>query len=201
MSIRVRRMCLEDIVHVRDIDVCCFSDMLSPVNYETEFTNPLAHYLVAYYDAEVHLNETSGTRLHRIIGFIGLWYMAGEIHIINLAVHPDYRQIGVGELLLIHGIELSVNLKAILMTLEVRISNLAAQTLYVKYGFSERGVRRAYYLDNNEDARIMTLDNMYTAEFNTAMCTLKNSYLQLQKVSVGADVFTLAQRGTQYGNE
>ena len=192
MSIRVRCMCWGDIVQVRDIDVYCFSDMLSPVNYETELTNSIAHYLVAYDDAETHLYEISGIRSHRIIGFIGLWYMAGEIHIINLAVRPDYRQIGVGELLLIHGIELSIALKATLMTLEVRVSNLAAQTLYVKYGFSERGVRRAYYLDNNEDARIMTLDNMYTSEYNSAMCTLKNSYLQIREVSIGADIFTLS---------
>jgi len=117
--------------------------------------------------------------------------MVGEIHIINLAVSPYSRRQGVGELLLIHGIELSMELKAILMTLEVRPSNLAAQSLYGKYGFSERGVRRAYYLDNGEDASIMTLDNMDTPEYNAALCSLKTSYLQMWKVPVGETVFVL----------
>jgi ribosomal-protein-alanine N-acetyltransferase len=108
-----------------------------------------------------------------IVGFIGLWYMADEIHVINLAVHPDFRRRGIGELLLVNAIELSMNLKAILITLEVRVSNLAAQALYLEYGFSKRGVRRAYYLDNREDAAIMTLDGIFLKNINTIFRNLK----------------------------
>ncbi|MCL1886092.1 MAG: ribosomal protein S18-alanine N-acetyltransferase [Dehalococcoidia bacterium] len=191
MSTHVRRMRWEDIPQVRGIDLDCFPTMMPPTNYETEYINPMAHYLVAYDEALVPLENASGERLQTIFGFIGLWLMAGEIHIINLAVSPYSRRQGVGELLLIHGIELSMELKAILMTLEVRPSNLAAQSLYGKYGFSERGVRRAYYLDNGEDASIMTLDNMDTPEYNAALCSLKTSYLQMWKVPVGETVFVL----------
>ena len=187
MSIRVRHMRQEDIMQVRGVDTACFPNMLPPTNYETEFINPMAHYLIAYDDVVV-----PGEKQQELFGFIGLWYMASEMHIINLAVHPDHRSIGIGELLLIHGIELSSKLQAMLMTLEVRTSNSIAQALYVKYGFSERGVRRAYYLDNREDASIMTLDNMYTTEYKATLNTLKTRYLQVWNVPIGYAVFELA---------
>ncbi|MCL2707271.1 MAG: ribosomal protein S18-alanine N-acetyltransferase [Dehalococcoidia bacterium] len=176
-------MLWDDIAQVRGIDLNCFPTMVPPTNYETEFVNPMAYYLVAYDKDIAPPEDISGRKSQKVLGFIGLWYMASEMHIINLAVHPDYRLLGVGELLLICGIGLSMELKAILMTLEVRLSNLAAQALYAKYGFSERGVRRAYYLDNSEDAGIMTLDNMYTPEYKAALHALKIRYLQTWKKS------------------
>ena len=48
------------------------------------------------------------------------------------------------------------------ITLEVRVSNRGAQSLYDKYGFKKVGVRKRYYLDNNEDAYIMTTDSILT---------------------------------------
>jgi ribosomal-protein-alanine N-acetyltransferase len=120
-----------------------------------------------------------------ILGFIGLWYLAGEIHVINLAVHPDYRRIGVAEMLLIHGIELAIELKAILITLEVRMSNLEAQSLYSKYSFSQRGVRRAYYLDNREDAVIMTLEGMETPAYRERLEKFKRLRAEKTGLSTG----------------
>jgi ribosomal-protein-alanine N-acetyltransferase len=186
-------MLWEDIVQVRGIDIICFPTMMPPTNYETEFINPMAHYLVAYDEAVSPIENASGVKSQMILGFIGLWYMASEVHIINLAVHPDYRRQGVGELLLIHGIDLSSKLNAILMTLEVRVSNLAAQALYAKYDFTERGVRRAYYLDNSEDASIMTLDNMHDSEYKATLCALKACYLQIWNVAIGDAIFMLTQ--------
>jgi len=176
MTYRVRKMRWEDVEQVWGIDLTCFPTMLPPTNYKTEFINPMAHYLVVYDDAQQTIEDASGNQNVRILGFIGLWYMASEVHIINLAVHPDYRREGIGELLLIHGIELSVELKAILITLEVRVSNLAAQALYAKYGFTQRGVRHAYYLDNREDAVIMTLDDMGSPAYREAFEGLKKAY-------------------------
>lgn len=173
---RVRKMQWEDVEQVRGIDLVCFPTMLPPTNYKTEFINPMAHYLVAFADSPTGMGiETVGLN-PLILGFIGLWYLAGEIHVINLAVHTDYRRSGVGELLLIKGIELAVMLKAMLITLEVRVSNLEAQALYSKYGFSERGIRRAYYLDNREDAAIMTLEGMETPAYTQRLEQLKRSW-------------------------
>jgi ribosomal-protein-alanine N-acetyltransferase len=170
---------------VRGIDLVCFPDMLPPTNYKTEFINPMAHYLVAYDDTQLTAENDLENQDHVILGFVGLWYMASEIHIINLAVHPDYRHRGIGELLLICAIELSVNLKAILMTLEVRASNLPAQALYLKYGFSERGIRHAYYLSNREDAAIMTLDDMATPEYQAVLNKLKRDFFERWGMSPG----------------
>ncbi len=157
---RVRKMLWDDVEQVRGIDLFCFPTMLPPTNYKTEFINPMAHYLVAYTGPSYDTVADTENPKTLILGFIGLWYLAGEIHVINLAVHPDFRSIGVGELLLIRGIEVAIRLRAILVTLEVRVSNIEAKALYSKYGFSERGIRRAYYLDNREDAAIMTLEQM-----------------------------------------
>ncbi|RJO62213.1 MAG: ribosomal-protein-alanine N-acetyltransferase [Dehalococcoidia bacterium] len=176
MTYRVRKMRWEDVEQVRGIDLTCFPTMLPPTNYKTEFINPMAHYLVAYDDSQLAVMNDPGNQNQLVVGFIGLWYMASEMHVINLAVHPDYRHKGIGEILLIHAIELSVELKAILITLEVRVSNLAAQELYSKYGFSERGVRRAYYLDNREDAVIMTLDEMASSSYQEVFQRLKDEY-------------------------
>ena len=176
MSLYVRKMRREDLEQVRAIDLACFPTMQPPTNYQTELINPMAHYLVALDDSIPQVEDAEGNRSPFIAGFIGLWYMASEVHIINLAVHPDFRRRGIGELLLIHGIELATELRAILMTLEVRVSNTAAQALYAIYGFTERGIRKAYYLDNREDAVIMTLDELHTPDYRRMLLRLKREY-------------------------
>ena len=183
INYRIRKMLWEDVEQVRGVDLVCFPTMLPPTNYKTEFINPMAHYLVAYTDPPPDGGTDTENRNRLILGFIGLWYLAGEIHLINLAVHPDYRSIGVGELLLIKGIELAIRLRAIMVTLEVRVSNLAAQALYSKCGFSERGVRRAYYLDNREDAAIMTLEEMYTPAYIQRLEQLKRMWSEKTGIS------------------
>lgn len=93
--------------------------------------------------------------LASIIGFAGLWLMVDEAHVTTIAVHPDYRGHGVGELLLSALIDIAYDVGARVVTLEVRVSNHVAQNLYRKYGFRDAGVRRRYYSDNHEDALIM----------------------------------------------
>ncbi len=176
ITYRIRKMLWEDVEQVRSIDLTCFPTMLPPTNYKTEFINPMAHYLVADADPPPDRGSNCENLNTLILGFIGLWYLAGEIHVINLAVHPDYRGMGVGELLLIKGIELATRLQAILVTLEVRVSNFEAKALYSKYGFSERGVRRAYYLDNREDAAIMTLEEMDTLVYRQRLQQFKRTW-------------------------
>lgn len=90
-----------------------------------------------------------------IVGYAGMWHICDEGHITNIAVHPEFRGIGIGSLLMESLIEKASYLEIISMTLEVRKSNAAAQALYRKYGFQDGGFRKAYYADNNEDAIIM----------------------------------------------
>jgi len=157
MAFRIRKMDWPDIEQVIAIDRQCFPTMLPPTSYKTEMINPMAHYFVIFDDSATENNEAPGIVIPEILGFAGLWMMAGESHIINLAVRPTHRRMGLGESLLARIVEASIDLNARLITLEVRLSNTAARALYAKHGFVECGRRKAYYLDNREDAVIMTL--------------------------------------------
>jgi ribosomal-protein-alanine N-acetyltransferase len=111
-----------------------------------------------------------------ILGFAGLWFMVDEAHLANIAVRGAYRNQGIGERLLISAIEISIVRKARFITLEVRASNKIAQTLYEKYGLIEVGNRRGYYMDNKEDAVIMTAEGITSAPYVKRLQNLKQAY-------------------------
>ena len=136
-------MKLEDLEAVLEIEEKCFLLPWSKASFLHELLeNERAYYYVAVGDK-------------RILGYIGMWIILDEGHITNLAVHPDYRRQGVGRALLknlaFEGKKMGLNY----LTLEVRISNFSAQTLYKEEGFAAAGVRPGYYQDNQEDALIM----------------------------------------------
>lgn len=93
-----------------------------------------------------------------IAGFVGMWRVADEAHVVSIGARSEYRGLGLGELLLTAAMRHAVETNAAIVTLEVRVSNRVARNLYEKYGFTERGVRRGYYSDNREDALIMTTE-------------------------------------------
>jgi ribosomal-protein-alanine N-acetyltransferase len=171
-------MCRDDIPQVTAIDREAFPTMWPPMNYHREMENQLAYYLVIAEAApptaalpqpyesgglagkvKEWLSNQSENRHEKVIGFAGFWMMAGEAHIISLAVKREWRRRGLGKLLLIELVDQAVKRQAEIVTLEVRVSNYEAQGLYLKHGFIGKGVRRAYYTDNREDALIMTLDD------------------------------------------
>ncbi|HLZ08575.1 MAG TPA: ribosomal protein S18-alanine N-acetyltransferase [Chloroflexota bacterium] len=80
----------------------------------------------------------------RIVGFAGMWLMLDEAHITTIGVIPALRGHGYGELLFATLLEIAMNVGARRATLEVRVSNQPAQSLYRKYGFRDEGVRRRY---------------------------------------------------------
>ena len=196
----------EDINQVARIDREAFPTMGPPVNYHHELQNPLAHYIVACHKEETvaksevevtpqkglsrlrakmrrwftygrfFSNEVPSSGRQDIIGFAGFWIMADEAHIINLAVRERHRHRGIGELLLIATIDLASQLNARIITLEVRVSNTAAVNLYGKYGFIQVGLRRAYYVDNKEDAILMSTENITSASFQAHLQQLKQSH-------------------------
>lgn len=77
---------------------------------------------------------------------------------------------------MIAAIDLAAELKARIVTLEVRISNIGAQNLYTKYGFTQVGIRRGYYIDNREDAIVMSTDDINLAPFQANLQQLKQAY-------------------------
>ena len=107
-----------------------------------------------------------GVGVDQIIpGYVGMWFMADEAHITAIAVKEEYRGRGIGELLLMGCVELSILRRSKEVTLEVRVTNDLAQSLYKKYGFAVMGVRKRYYTDNNEDAYIMTTGEIQSAAY------------------------------------
>ena len=89
-----------------------------------------------------------------LLGYAGFQVILDEGHIMNVAVHPDCRRRGIGELLLLDLYDQARARGVQRLTLEVRASNVAAQELYRKYGFQVEGRRWRYYGDG-EDALIM----------------------------------------------
>ena len=116
-----------------------------------------------------------------IAGYIATWFIADEAHITAIAVRSGQRGQGLGELLLMGSVEQAVISKAKTVTLEVRVSNNIAQSLYEKYGFKYVGIRKRYYTDNNEDAHIMTTDNISTSSYSAMLNTLQVSYEESHK--------------------
>ena len=199
MVYSVRAMTKEDIAQVNEIDREAFPTQWPPPDYQRELNNRLAHYIVVFDGSrsiEVPAVEPRrlATRIKRlfqrnspvptavepapsrqqyIVGFAGIWIMADEAHITNIAVRKGYQRRGIGELLLISTIDLAQGLRASIMTLEVRISNQVAQNLYRKYGFGQMGIRHGYYIDNKEDAIIMSTESINSTLFQERLKQLK----------------------------
>lgn len=140
----VRRMNLEDLDGILEVENQSFSIPWSRRMFEDELFNPKACYFIL---------ESSG----KVVGYIGVWKILDEGHITNVAVHPDYRRKGFGRLLIGTLIENARDWGLVALTLEVRVSNTPAISLYESFGFYSAGTRKRYYSDNNEDALIMWL--------------------------------------------
>ena len=95
-----------------------------------------------------------------VAGYVITGFMTDEAHILGIAVRGSLRGQGIGELLLISSIEMAMGNQSRVSTLEVRVSNYVAQSLYTKYGFKQVGERKGYYTDNHETAYIMTTDEI-----------------------------------------
>lgn len=111
-----------------------------------------------------------------VVGFIGIWMMADEAHIVTIATRGSHRRQGIGEALLISAIETAQDRAQPLVTLEVRVSNDPAIALYEKYGFQEVGRRVRYYSDNHEDAYVFTIGSVLTRRFRQRFDELRESH-------------------------
>jgi ribosomal-protein-alanine N-acetyltransferase len=148
LDVRIEKMTLNDLDPVLEIEAVSYRTPWSRRAFTSELTeNSYAHYLVARHDG-------------RIIGYIGMWVILEESHITNIAVDPQYRRHGVGRRLLEDMFDRAAELGATRVTLEVRVSNTGAQSLYRQLGFADRGLRKGYYADTNEDAIIMWKDDL-----------------------------------------
>ena len=190
MPYRLEPMTLRDIPEVIEIERLSFS-MTWPANsYKRELEqNRMASYVVARYEpgpgepppparpkesrrpfplsllpqpAERSSPDVSPAA---VVGYGGLWLMVDEAHVTSVAVHPQFRGQGLGELLMLSLMEVALRLNARFVTLEVRVSNTVARKLYEKLGFRQAGIRPRYYTDNNEDAVVMWSDEVRAPPF------------------------------------
>src|SRR5659263_767846 len=90
-----------------------------------------------------------------VLGYAVCWTIAGESHLLNIAVHPTVRGQGTGRALLTECIRRAARAGASLFFLEVRAGNEAARRLYRSMGFVFRGIRKGYYTDTGEDAVLL----------------------------------------------
>lgn len=148
-SLVLRPMTVADISQVFALDVVSFSLPWTErsYRYEVEENSHSRPWVVV----------DPGQSPARIVGMIVVWLILDEAHVATLAVHPDYRRRGIGQRLLAHALLETQKEGAVLAFLEVRRSNLGAQALYNRFGFIVDGVRPHYYVDNGEDAILMSL--------------------------------------------
>jgi ribosomal-protein-alanine N-acetyltransferase len=126
-----------------------------------------------------------------LAGYVGMWQMYDETHITTIAVDPVYRGNGYGELLLIAAFAEAVARGSIWLSLEVRVSNEAAQSLYRKYGMTIYGRRSAYYTDNREDALVMWSRSLRDVEYQHLLTHLRGE-LELRLPGVELPAFAFA---------
>jgi [ribosomal protein S18]-alanine N-acetyltransferase len=200
LTYTIRPLAKEDLAQINAIDREAFPTQWPPANYRQELQNRLAHYIIVSDDSRTvdppplkppggllrlvsrlipGLKRAESPRAQPpqpyIAGFSGIWMMVDEAHITNIAVLKEYQGQGIGGLLLIATIDLAREFNASFLTLEVRASNLVAQKLYSRYGFNQTGLRRGYYLDNREDAIIMSTENIASPSFQTKLQQLRES--------------------------
>ncbi len=148
----VRRMTLEDVPRVYLID-------------RLSFALPWTERSFAF---EANENEASRAWVAEMDGQIGgmlvLWMILDEAHIGTIATHPDYRRQGIGAQLLARALLEASREGAAVSLLEVRRNNLPAQELYRRFGYQVDGMRPRYYRDNGEDAILMSLPNLQSAD-------------------------------------
>ncbi len=144
-QISIRDMLPQDISSVIQIERMSFSTPWSESSFFTEVSRPHCIARVAL------LNNT-------LVGYICCEWVADEAHILNLAVHPDYRRMGIATAL-IQNIMDELRIRSCrYIYLEVRDSNYIAKRLYGGLGFKIVGIRKGYYTSPKEDAVIMMLE-------------------------------------------
>ncbi|WP_027087637.1 ribosomal protein S18-alanine N-acetyltransferase [Cohnella panacarvi] len=138
-----RSMTLSDVGTIARIERESFTAPWSEEAFRNELMNNLfAKYMVM---------ERDGS----ILGYGGMWMIVDEAHVTNIAVRETYRGQGLGKRLLQELMRTAQWLGAVRMTLEVRVTNEIAKSLYERMGFVASGIRPNYYSDNMEDALIM----------------------------------------------
>lgn len=154
MKIKIRPMEKSDVDAVMKIEEKAYGEHhWSKDSFYGELSNDLAHYYCAF-DTE-----------NNLVGYAGSWLILDEAHITTIAIEPEQKRKKIGEALLNAILQTCYKNEIKYITLEVRVSNIQAISLYEKYGFKSLGTRKGYYQNNNEDALIMWTENIFWDKF------------------------------------
>ena len=138
----IREMKMEDVPAIAELEKICFSDPWSADSISSELNNRLSYWLVAVVDGNV-------------VGYVGSQSVLDSADMMNIAVAPEYRRMGIAKALVDALVVYLQNNHIRFLLLEVRVSNEPAITLYQKLGFEQVGKRPRYYHNPREDALIL----------------------------------------------
>ncbi len=141
-SLIIQKMRKGDLDQVIEIEKRSFSDPWNKGFFSQDIDNEFALPLV--------VKEGD-----KVLGYVCLWKILDEIQISNIAVSPESRRRGIAQSMMRRVLETAEEENCTRITLDVRISNQAAISLYQKFGFREAGRRKDYYRHPREDALIL----------------------------------------------
>lgn len=145
-----------------ELDRRCFGKLWSIDGYRREMTSPNSELLTLVCPTP---NSSPCPTFPSLLSLGCYWAIAGEAHITILAVDPNYQRQGLGRAMLEILLYSARQRQLEWATLEVRISNQAALSLYQKFGFREAGRRKRYYQDTGEDALVLCLGGLQSPRF------------------------------------
>jgi ribosomal-protein-alanine N-acetyltransferase len=145
MSISLRRLELADLDAIEKIE-------------RASYPTPWSRAMFAGELAKQSSLSIAAVTADELVGYLVLSRYVDAWHVMNVAVALEYRRLGIASAMLSRLFEVTRDDAERGYTLEVRVSNVAAISLYERFGFVSRGVRRGYYTDNREDAVIMWKD-------------------------------------------
>lgn len=162
-------------MQLSDLDEICKVEAEAYGNHHWSrdaFINEYENNLAKYYIARNNDNN--------LLGYLGAWMIIDEAHITTLAVSPNFKRKKVAQTLMNCFIEDCYKNMVKYITLEVRVSNEPAISLYKKFGFNSLGVRKGYYQDNNEDALIMWTENIWHDKFKAIHSEILNEQKEIE---------------------
>lgn len=142
-----RPMTARDLDAVARVEGACYSTPWPREVFETQLATEWATVLVL-----ADANAPASTIAHLVF-----WVVHDELHLLNIAVAPSHRRLGLGRVLMRHLFSVCKTARLQYITLEVRVSNTPARALYEDFGFKLIARRRRYYSDNGEDAMVLAL--------------------------------------------
>ncbi len=162
--ISLRDMTRDDIPAVKRIESAAYQDAWPARLFEQELANGFAHYVVAVEETAdpppagpltALRRAIFGGTHERVVGFMGVWYMVDQLHLVTIAVDPAQQRRGIGTRLLLEVFDLAMEAELNEIVLEVRVSNDRARAMYEAFGFRKAGELKDYYQDNHETAIVM----------------------------------------------